>query len=94
VETTASHTKTNGIRVTSGAGKVIVWLTAEMLDLSRKVNVTLNGRSLNTTNPAVGPDLGTLLEDARARGDRQHPFWAKVETAAGRTSPRAAGTSK
>jgi hypothetical protein len=27
----------------------------------------------------VEPDLETLLEDVRTRGDRLHPFWAKVE---------------
>jgi hypothetical protein len=27
----------------------------------------------------VQPDLKVLLEDVRTRGDRLHPFWAKVE---------------
>ena len=27
----------------------------------------------------IRPDLATLLEDVRTRGDRQHPFWARVE---------------
>jgi hypothetical protein len=27
----------------------------------------------------VEPDLEVLLEDVHTRGDRQHPFWAKVE---------------
>jgi hypothetical protein len=27
----------------------------------------------------VVPNIETLLEDVRTRGDRQHPFWAKVE---------------
>ena len=29
-------------------------------------------------NGFVKPDLNVMLEDARTRGDRQHPFWAKV----------------
>ena len=24
------------------------------------------------------PDIAVLLEDVRTRGDRMHPFWAKV----------------
>jgi hypothetical protein len=24
------------------------------------------------------PSVETMLEDLRVRGDRQHPFWAKV----------------
>ena len=32
----------------------------------------------------VEPDIAVLLEDVRTRGDRQHPFWAKIETPGGR----------
>ena len=28
----------------------------------------------------IQPSVETMLEDMRFRGDRQHPFWAKVET--------------
>ena len=27
----------------------------------------------------IKPSVETMLEDLRVRGDRQHPFWAKVE---------------
>ena len=37
------------------------------------------GRRVNSRRPFVKPDLGVLLEDVRSRGERQHPFWAKVE---------------
>ena len=45
-----------------------------MVNFEDRVTVTINGRrQLN-----IEPDLETLLEDVRTRGDRQHPFWAKV----------------
>jgi hypothetical protein len=28
----------------------------------------------------IKPELSVLLEDARTRAERQHPFWAKVES--------------
>ena len=35
---------------------------------------------MNRANTPIEPSLEVLLEDARARGDRKHPFWAKVES--------------
>jgi len=49
-----------------------------MIDFSRPINITQNGSRRELPN-AIRPDLGVLLEDVRARGDRKHPFWAKVE---------------
>ncbi|HEV7281300.1 MAG TPA: peptidase [Pirellulaceae bacterium] len=57
----------------SASGKnPIVCLAPEMIDFSKRIEI--NGRPV-----AVVPDLGLMLEDARLRADRQHPFWAKVE---------------
>ncbi len=75
-----------------------VWLTPEMLDFDKPVNITINGQRVTTRGRPdaerrssserpdrptrlrfVEPDLETLLEDVRTRGDRLHPFWAKVE---------------
>ena len=98
LETKARVTEKNTIYVTSGARRVTVWLTPEMLDFEQQVNITINGQRITTRavpeaagkSPAdrgdrpsrlrfVEPDLETLLEDVRTRGDREHPFWAKVE---------------
>ena len=43
----------------------------------------VNGRKHLNPEDAV-PRLEVLLEDVRTRGDRQHPFWAKVELPTGR----------
>ena len=62
-----------------GVDRVTVWLSPEMVDFSKKIKVELKGRTLNQKAPLVDPDLAVLLEDARIRGERLHPFWAKIE---------------
>jgi hypothetical protein len=52
-----------------------------MVDLDRRVAVVINGREHRDPPEA---SLEVLLEDVRTRGDRQHPFWAKIETTTGR----------
>lgn len=64
-------TENNGVNVDQGGAKTTVWLAPEMVDFSRRVQ--LNGKAVTVT-----PSLETMLEDVRTRGDRQHPFWAKV----------------
>jgi hypothetical protein len=39
----------------------------------------VNGRTLQSGGALIEPDVAVLLEDARTRADRLHPFWAKVE---------------
>ena len=74
----------NGLYVRTGARAATVWLSPEMIDFKQRVTITVNGRRAKTPDRFVGPDLATLLEDVRSRGDRQHPFWAKVEVPATR----------
>jgi predicted esterase len=71
-------TGSNGVAVRGVGGKPTVWLAPEMVDFSKPVNVALNGKSMAPPKN-IQPDIATLLEDIRTRGDRQHPFWAKVE---------------
>lgn len=85
IVTKASITKTDTIHVQSGAGRVIVWLSPDMVDLKRRITVTIDGYRVPNT-AAVVPDLEILLEDARTRADRQHPFWAKVEKGGGKVA--------
>ena len=44
-----------------------------------RVNLMLGGRRANGVPMTIKPSVETMLEDLRVRGDRQHPFWAKVE---------------
>jgi predicted esterase len=75
----AKLTSLNGLNVTAGARQVTVWLSPEMLDFQRRINVVVNTRRVSANDPSLQPNLETLLEDVRTRGDRQHPFWAKVK---------------
>jgi predicted esterase len=65
------------LSVHCGADRVRIWLSPELVDFSRPVTVTLDGRKL--WKDAVVPDKRLLLEDLRLRADRQHPFWAVID---------------
>jgi len=69
----------NSVIISSGpAESFTVWLTPSMgLDLNQQVVVRYgSGRS---TRFDFDGDVDVLLEDARTRGDRQRPYWAKVQ---------------
>ncbi|MBN2295176.1 MAG: peptidase [Pirellulales bacterium] len=82
--TEAMITATNGVSVRTGAKQVTVWLSPEILDMDRRVKISVNGKRANSKQPFIRPEIEVLLEDARTRADRQHPFWAKVECSTGR----------
>ena len=71
--------RNNGINVKIGGGRAILWLAPELVDFEKRITITAGSRRVNGGNPFVKPDLGVLLEDVRTRGERQHPFWAKVD---------------
>jgi hypothetical protein len=70
----------NKLSVLAQAGQVTVWLGPELVNFDDPLTVELNGRRITALNKPVPADLGVLLEDTRERGDRLHPFWAKVVT--------------
>ena len=74
----------NGLNVTAASSGATVWHLAGMLDFKQRATITVNGHRINGGNQMVKPDLRTLLEDVRTRGDRQHPFWARLECSTGR----------
>ena len=69
----------NRILVKGQAGSATIWLGPEFIKFDEPIVVDINGRKQTSKDREVRPDLNVLLEDARARADRQHPFWAKVE---------------
>jgi pimeloyl-ACP methyl ester carboxylesterase/tetratricopeptide (TPR) repeat protein len=69
----------NGINVDMHAANVTVWLSPELVSFERPINVTINGTRVAGGKGAIKPSIPLMLEDARTRADRQHPFWAKVE---------------
>ncbi len=78
----ATAKPTNAITVRCGAERVRVWLAPEIVDFARPLTVTIDGREAFDGRPT--PDAAVMLEDLRLRADRQHPFWAVVESARGR----------
>ncbi len=50
-----------------------------MVNFNSRINITLGGRRANGVPAMIKPSVETMLEDLRVRGDRQHPFWARVE---------------
>jgi hypothetical protein len=72
----------NRVRLVTGAGKATVYLSPDIIDFSKRISISVNtGREVNEI---IRPQVETLLEDVRTRGDRMHPFWAKVEINTGR----------
>ncbi len=70
---------TNKIALYSQVGRATIWLSPDVIDFEKPLEVELNGRSLMGRDRFIAPDLSVLLEDARTRGDRQHPFWARLD---------------
>jgi pimeloyl-ACP methyl ester carboxylesterase len=74
----------NSLNLRAGTSRSTVWLSPQMVDFNGRLNISVNGHRINTHG--VAPSVETLLEDVRTRGDRQHPFWAKVEVPSGKGS--------
>lgn len=84
VQVKASINSKNGINVRTGTSQVTVWLSPKMVDFKKRSTITVNGRRMNGPDQMIRPDLRVMLEDARTRGDRLHPFWARVDGSTGR----------
>ncbi len=65
----------NSIYFRGGGGRLAIWLSPEVVNFNEQVRLSVNGRNSFVT---VKPDIAVMLEDARTRGDRQHPFWSRV----------------
>ena len=71
---------TNTLVLTAGNSRATIWLSPEMVNFNARINITVGGRRPSGVPAMIKPSVETMLEDLRVRGDRQHPFWAKVET--------------
>jgi hypothetical protein len=65
----------NSVRLKPGTKSGRIYISPNMLDLESKVNVIVDTNRI----PLGAPQVETLLEDARTRGDRKHPFWYCLE---------------
>ena len=72
----ASITAKNGISVSQNPSpSTWIWLSPEMVDFKQPVSVRVKG---TTKKVDVSSDLDVILEDARQRADRLHPFHFKI----------------
>ncbi|MGD9645271.1 MAG: peptidase [Pirellulales bacterium] len=80
----ADVTAKNGLRVRAAAEEVTIWVAPELVDFSQQISVSYNGGRASRSAGTLRPDLGVMLEDVRTRGDRLHPFWARIDLPSGR----------
>jgi len=84
IKTEASILPNNSLRVQARSARITIWLAPEMVDFQKQIVVMVNAMRANPPNRIVQPDLAVMLEDARLRADRLHPFWAKLTVPTGR----------
>ncbi len=76
ITTSARILENNRITVKAPSARCVVWLSPDMIDFDQPITVTIGTKNIRNEGAA---DVKTLLDDVRTRGDRQHPFWSKVE---------------
>ena len=65
---------------TLGIQRLALYFTRDLIDWNKPVRITINGSSPVGYRPQrLVPNLETLLEDYRQRGDRRNPVLAKLE---------------
>lgn len=67
---------------TAGVGSIDLWLGPPHLDLTKKLEIRINGRTAYKGDPVI--DVAPFLEDLRIRGDREQTYWLKYAASPGR----------
>ena len=71
--------KKNVLIARTACDETTFWLSPDIVDFSKPIRISLNGRTLGESFGSTQPDMEVLLEDVRTRGDRLRPFWAKLQ---------------
>jgi len=71
--------KENLLRAKTAAKSTTFWLSPDVVNFEKPIRITLNGKKISGKRGSIKPELEVLLEDVRTRGDRQRPYWAKLE---------------
>ncbi len=79
VEVAGKQLPDNHLSVNTKAKHTTIWLSPEIVDFNKPIRIAFGSRALSLPPGGVKPDPAVILEDVRTRGDRQRPFWAKVE---------------
>jgi hypothetical protein len=72
-----SSTDRTVLYLDSGAERHTIYLSPELVDFDKRLLVRSQGRQ--KFNDFLQPELDTLLEDFRIRGDRQMLFWSRID---------------
>ena len=73
----ATITPGNTVRVRSPSREHTLWFAPEMLDYAKRVRVVMGARTM--FSGFLSLEIETLLDDLRIRGDRQKPFWTRLD---------------
>ena len=65
------------IYVTTTAGRVTIKLSPSLIDFEQRIETRVSRK--RPFRDFVKPEMKTLLDDLRERGDRQRLYWAKIE---------------
>jgi pimeloyl-ACP methyl ester carboxylesterase len=71
----AGYKTANKIRIGRVSKPLTIWLSPDFIDFNQQL--TVSGQIIEFKGN-VEPSLKILLEDVRQRGDREHPYWAKL----------------
>ncbi len=63
--------------VLGGQGSVTVWLNANLIDLDKRLSITIDGQ--RKFNDFLKPEIEAVLEDFRQRGDRQRLHSVRIQ---------------
>jgi hypothetical protein len=74
---TAKITVGNSIHVNSAARATTLWLSPNLIDFDRRVQVTVNGR--RGKSRFVQPSIAAMIDDFRNRADREKLYWARID---------------
>ncbi len=75
-----SSTISNLIRLqVEGVTALDIWLSPELIDFSRKVDIRINGKPFSRA-AKIKLDMEPMLDDLRVRGDRQQLYWHRIST--------------
>ncbi len=71
--------KPNHLSARTASKRTTLWFSPDLVDFSKPIRVSYNGKKLSAASKAIRPDIKVLLEDVRTRAERLRPFWAKLE---------------
>ena len=64
------------VKPSSAGRSMTLWLSADYVNFEKEIRISGRGRNFSE---AVSPSTKVMLDDARGRGDRLHPYWARLD---------------